>query len=145
MITLLKRLLVLVVLLKLLESGCHVRRRHASSAAVEAESRLEKMDEVGDASVLLAGENAPALELFIDPGPNNGRPRFPPSGDWKGFPPEDGTLSLRPGVREPVVYMLCDREWVEVGDATADHRGLLWPVEKVAEVGVLKSLGDTGL
>ena len=41
------------------------------------------------------------------------------------------------------MYILCEREWDEVGEAMADHRGLLCPVEKVAEVGVLKSLGDT--
>lgn len=73
-------------------------------------------------------------------GPKTGRGRLLPSGDWNGFPP-DGTLSRRPGVRLPA-YILCEREWDEVGDATPEpHRGLLWPVEKVADVGVLKSLG----
>ena len=38
--TWLKRLLALAAL-KLLESGCHVRRRHASSAALARESRGE--------------------------------------------------------------------------------------------------------
>jgi hypothetical protein len=34
---------------------------------------------------------------------------------------------------------------VEVGDAIPEpQRGLLWPVEKVADVGVLKSLGEAG-
>ena len=66
-----------------------------------------------------------------------------PWGDWNGLPPE-GTLRRRPGVLEPA-YMLWDREWDELGDATPDpHRGLPWPVEKVADVGVLKSLGDGG-
>jgi hypothetical protein len=76
--TLLKRLLALVVLLKLLVSGCQVRRRHASSAALEMESRREKMDEVGEASTLLAGEKAPGFELFIPPGPKTGRPMLAP-------------------------------------------------------------------
>lgn len=59
--------------------------------------------------------------------------------------PPEGTLSRRPGVRDPVAYMLWDLEWDEMGDATPDpQRGLLWPVEKVAEVGVLKSLGEMG-
>lgn len=61
------------------------------------------------------------------------------------MPPLDGTLRRRPGVRLPGVYMLCAREWEDVGEAIVDvHRGLLWPVEKVADVGVLNSLGDTG-
>jgi hypothetical protein len=41
--------------------------------------------------------------------------------------------------------MLWDREWEELGDMMEPHRGLFCPVEKVAEVGVLKSLGDGGL
>ena len=41
--------------------------------------------------------------------------------------------------------MLCALEWEEVGDAMVEvHRGLLWPVENVADVGVLNSLGETG-
>jgi hypothetical protein len=41
--------------------------------------------------------------------------------------------------------MLWDLEWEELGDATPEpQRGLPCPVEKVAEVGVLKSLGDGG-
>lgn len=57
----------------------------------------------------------------------------------------DGTLRRRPGVRFPDEYMLCDLECEVVGDAMPDaHRGLLWAVEKVADVGVLKSPGDGG-
>jgi hypothetical protein len=41
--------------------------------------------------------------------------------------------------------MLWDRECVATGDVTlALHRGLLWAVEKVAEVGVLYSPGLLG-
>jgi len=41
--------------------------------------------------------------------------------------------------------MLCDLEWDVVGDAMPEaHRGLLCAVEKVADVGVLKSPGDGG-
>jgi len=41
--------------------------------------------------------------------------------------------------------MLWDREWDETGEATPEpHRGLPWPAEKVAELGVLKSLGECG-
>ena len=48
----------------------------------------------------------------------------------------------------PVAYMLCDLEWDDVGEAKVDDAhlmlGLVCPVEKVAEVGVLKSPGETG-
>lgn len=56
--TLLRRLEGLVALLfwKLFESGCHVRRRHASSAFELIESRRENAEAVGDAIVLLEGE-----------------------------------------------------------------------------------------
>jgi len=57
----------------------------------------------------------------------------------------DGTLRRRPGVLLPAEYMLCDLEWDVVGDAMPEaHRGLLCAVEKVADVGVLKSPGDGG-
>lgn len=120
--TLLRRLLVLAAA-KLLESGCHVRRRQASST-LAMESRREKMEEVGEASTLGAGDKAPGLELLIGPGPKSARPRFAPWGDWKGLPP-DGTLRRRPGVRDPA-YMLCERECDEDGDAIPEpHFGLL--------------------
>lgn len=77
------------------------------------------------------------------PGPSSGPLEPGPWGDWKGFPPE-GTLSRRPGVREPATYMLCDLVWDEPGDIMGPHLGLFCPVEKVAEVGVLKSLGEGG-
>jgi hypothetical protein len=77
-------------------------------------------------------------------GPNIiGLPPVAP-GDWNGLFPE-GTLKRRPGVREPVVYMLWDREWEVAGEETpGPHRGLLCPVENVEEVGVPYSLGETG-
>lgn len=131
--------------LKLRLSGCQVLRRQASSEALDVDSRRTdqaELDAVGEETKLLLVEKTPALELFMVPGPNMGRPGMA-WGDWNGFAP-DGTLSRRPGVRVPVEYMLCDRECVEEGEARPDHRGLLWPVEKVAEVGVLNSLGDAG-
>ena len=98
---------------------------------------------VGEESrLLLAGEKAPELEVFMTPGAKEGRPTLTPAGAWKGLLPGAGTLRRRLGVRESV-YMLCEREWEDVGEAKPDHLGLLWPVEKVADVGVLKSLGDT--
>jgi len=126
-------------------SGCQVRRRQASSAALDAESRLDQFEfvEVGDSRLLWAGEKAPLFDEFIPPGPNMGPRRLPPCGEWNGLPP-DGTLSRRPGVLDPA-YMLCAREWDELGDATPEPQwGLFWPVEKVADVGVLKSLGEAG-
>lgn len=94
--------------------------------------------------LLFEDGNAAGCELLTSPGPNIGRPGAWPWGDWKGFAPE-GTLSRRPGVLLPGTYMLWDLEWVDVGDAMPEaHRGLLWAVENVAEVGVLKSLGDAG-
>lgn len=130
--------------LKLRLSGCQVLRRQASSAALEVDSRRTDQpeeDAVGDDTrLLLAGEKTPALELFMEPGANMGRPGKA-CGDWNGLPPA-GTLSRR--ARASVLYRLCDLECVDEGEANADHRGLLWPVEKVAEVGVLNSLGDAG-
>ena len=82
------------------------------------------------------------MEVLVEPGPKRGRPRLAPWGDWNGIPP--GTLRRRTGVL-PLAYMLWDLEWDDVGDAIAEpHRGLLCSVEKVAEVGVLNSLGETG-
>ena len=85
-----------------LVSGCHVRRRQASSFELEIESRRDQpdVDAVGEDSRLLGvGESNAELEAFIAPGPKMGRPT--PCGDWKGFPAPDGTLSRRPGVRLP--------------------------------------------
>jgi len=128
-------------------SGCQVRRLHASSAALPTESRLDQpeVDTVGDDSKLLwLGEYAPLFGTLRPGGPNTGPRRLPPCGDWNGFPPE-GTLNRRPGVLEPVAYMLWDLECDELGDATPEpQRGLPCPVENVADVGVLKSLGDGG-
>lgn len=130
-------------------SGCQVRRRHASSGLLDIDSRLAQgpVDAVGELTRLLfAGEKTPAFEAFIAPGPNIGRPMCRPWGDWKGFAP-DGTLRRRPGVLVPAEYMLsaCELEWDRVGDVIPEaHRGLVCPVEKVAEVGVLKSLGEGG-
>lgn len=126
-------------------SGCHVRLRQPSSAKDDVESLLDQVDVdvVGDASKLPCdGENAPALDELRVEEPNMGPLLLGPWGDWNGLPP-DGTLSRRPGVREPA-YMLWDREWDEPGDMTGPQRGLFWPVEKVADVGVLKSPGDGG-
>ncbi len=73
--TLLKRLLLLTA--KLVESGCHVRRLHSS--ACDIDSRLEEYTEdVGDPNMLLVGENAPGFEVFVGPGPKNGRPKAEP-------------------------------------------------------------------
>jgi hypothetical protein len=41
--------------------------------------------------------------------------------------------------------MLCGRDWDEPGDMAGHQRGLFCPVEKVADVGVLKSPGEGGL
>ena len=90
-----------------------MRRRQASSAWLDVESRRDQPDaaEVGDANMLpLPGES---VTEGIGPGPKTGRPRLAPMGDWKGLPP-DGTLNLRPGVRLPGAYMLCERECEEV-------------------------------
>lgn len=48
--------------------------------------------------LLVAGENAPVLELFIPP--KTGLLTGMPWGDWKGLAPE-GTLRRRPGVLAP--------------------------------------------
>lgn len=140
----------LSLLVPLCVSGCQVRRLQASSAALPIESRLDhpEFEAVGDESKLLwLGEYAPLFGTLSPAGPKWGPRRLPPWGDWNGLPPEgppDGTLRRRPGVLEPA-YMLCDRECEELGDATPEpQRGLPWPVENVAEVGVLKSLGDGG-
>jgi len=123
-----------------------VRLRHASSAVDDVESRLDQVDVevVGDPSRLLCdGEKAPELDEFTIDGPKTGALTPVPCGDWKGLPPE-GTLRRRPGVLEPA-YMLCAREWEDPGDMTGPQRGLFCPVEKVAEVGVLKSPGEGAL
>ncbi len=122
-------------------SGCHVRRRHASSAALDMDSRRDHPaeDTVGEERRLLLLEDAktPLLDELMGPGPKRGRPRPGAGATWNGLP-LDGTLSRRPGVRLPAAYMLWDREWEDVGDATPDpHLGLPWLVENVADVGVL--------
>lgn len=127
-------------------SGCQVRRRQVSSAKLESESRLDQplaFDTVGDASkVLWLGEKAPLLDVLIPGGPKRGFRTLAPCGDWNGLPPE-GTLRRRPGVLTPAAYILCGRAWEEFGDAMPGaHRGLFCPVEKVADVGVPKSLGE---
>lgn len=121
-----------------------MRRLHASSLLLETESRLDdqpEVDEVGDGTRLEpAGGKAAGCELFIWAGPNMGLP----GAVWNGFALE-GTLSRRPGVRLPALYILCERAWDDVGEAIPDaHRGLLCAVENVAEVGVLKSPGEGG-
>jgi len=86
-----------------LVSGCHVRRRQASSFELEMESRLDQpeVDAVGDDRRLPPfGERAAELEVFTTPGPKTGRPAAP-WGDWNGLPAPEGTLSRRPGVRLP--------------------------------------------
>lgn len=93
-------------------SGCQVRLRHASSATDDTESRLGQppLDTVGDARRPPggAGEKAPLFDVLSPEGPKG--PRWTgPCGDWKGLPP-DGTLRRRPGVLEPLLYMLCDLE-----------------------------------
>lgn len=128
-------------------SGCQVRLRHASSVLEEVESLLDQVDVgvVGDVSKLLlfcCGENGPALG---EPraGPKTGGRTPWPWGDWNGLL-LDGTLKRRLGVLDPA-YMLCERECELAGDMTDPHRGLFWPVENVAEVGVLKSPGEGAL
>lgn len=125
-------------------SGCHVRRRQASSAVLEMDSRLDQLalEVVGDdRRPLLSVENPPAPGELIMPGPKPGLPTLIPCGEWNGLLPE-GTLNRRPGVLEPA-YMLWDRECDEIGEATPEpHLGLLCSVEKVAEIGVLQSLGE---
>lgn len=110
------------------------------------ESLLDQVcvEAVGDDKRLpFPGENGAPWGESIGPGPKCGLPKLAPSGDWNGLPPPDGTLSRRPGVLEPPTYMLCDRECEEAGEATPEpHLGLVCSVEKVAEVGVLKSLGE---
>lgn len=126
-------------------SGCQVRRRQASSAALDMDSRRDQPteDTVGDEIMLpVPGEKTPALEAFMAPAPKSGLPRARFCGEWNGFPAAEGTLSLLPGVRLPEAYMLWAREWTDAGDAMPDHRGLLCPVENVPEVGVLNSLGE---
>jgi len=99
---------------------------------------------VGDDNKLLCdGEKAPALDELRAEAPKTGPRAAGPWGDWNGLPP-DGTLRRRPGVLEPPAYMLWDRECDEPGDMTGPQRGLFCPVEKVAEVGVLKSPGEGG-
>lgn len=123
-----------------------MRLRHASSAADDVESLLDQVDvdEVGDANrVFCDGESAPALDELSVEWPKPGTLTPGPCGDWNGLLLE-GTLRRRPGVLEPA-YMLCDREWGVPGDMTDPHRGLFCPVEKVEEVGVLKSPGEGGL
>lgn len=127
-------------------SGCQVRRRQASSATLDRESRRDQplaFDTVGDASrVLWLGEKAPLLDVLMPEGPKRGPRTLLPCGDWNGLPPE-GTLRRRPGVLAPATYILCERECEEFGDTIpGPHRGLFCPVEKVAEVGVPKSLGE---
>jgi hypothetical protein len=54
-------------------SGCQVLLLQASSAWLDIESlRPLKFDAVGDESMLLDGEKAPELELFMAPGPKTG-------------------------------------------------------------------------
>ena len=63
--------------LTVLLSGCQVRRRQASSGLLDMDSRRDQpeVDAVGDdIRLLLAGEKPPALEAFMEPGPNIGRP-----------------------------------------------------------------------
>ena len=126
-----------------------MRLLHASSALLEVES-LRPPHAVpgfdGEVARLLGvGEKAPTLELFIGPGPpNKGRPMAETLDGWKGFA-ADGTLRRRPWGRISGLYKLCEREWPPVGDAMPEpQRGLERPVEKVADIGVLKSLGDAG-
>jgi hypothetical protein len=93
------------------------------------------VEEVGLDTMLFDGENDPlAAALSWD---KTGGPLYAcPCGDWNGLP-DDGTDSLRPGVRVP--YKLVVRECEEIGECIPEpQRGLLCPVEKVAEVGVLK-------
>lgn len=46
-------------------------------------------------------------------------------------------------MRDPDGYIALLREYEVAGEPTTEpHLGLFWPVEKVAEVGVPKSLGD---
>lgn len=67
--------------LMLLLSGCHVRRRQASSGLLDIESRRDQFETVGEDTILpLAGEKAPIFEAFIEPGPNGGRPTGNPWG-----------------------------------------------------------------
>jgi hypothetical protein len=127
-------------------SGCQVLRRQSLSDNDSLRDHWE-VAEVGDEGIpLLVGGGAPTFEALAGPGlgPNIiGLPPVAP-GDWNGLFPE-GTLKRRPGVREPVVYMLWDREWEVAGEETpGPHRGLLCPVKNVEEVGVPYSLGETG-
>lgn len=129
-------------------SGCQVRRLQASSAAEDVESRRpDQADDGvgGEPRILLpAGEKGATFGLFTAFGAKITRLTGVPWGDWKGLAP-DGTLSRRPGVRAPDEYMLWDLECEVAGDAMTEfQRGLLWPVEKVAEVGVPKSVGEAG-
>lgn len=121
-----------------LVSGCHVRRLQASSEALVIDSLRDQIDPVvevvGLGMILLEGEKDPMLELK-GVKVEGGAYEFT-CGDWNGFP-ADGTDNLRPGVLCP--YRLAVRECEDIGDCSpeAPHRGLFWPVEKVAEVGVL--------
>ena len=131
------------LLVKLYEySGCaHVRRLQASSELLVTDSRLDQVDplvvEAGLDSILLDGESAPRLDEFMLF--NGGAPY--PCGDWNGFP-ADGTDNRRSRFRWPL-YRLCVLEWEEIGDCMPEpHLGLFWPVEKVAEVGVLNPEGE---
>lgn len=132
---------VLVGALKFRESGCHVLLRHASSCAFDdTESRLLPHAVVGDVMTVLPGEKA-GFDALMPWGTMTVWPTTAPGGPWKGCAPE-GTLRRRPGAIRLSVNMLWDRECEVVGDAIADQRGLLWLVEKVADVGVLKSPGE---
>lgn len=63
-------------------SGCQVRRRQASSAALEKDSRRADQpdeDTVGEETRLpFAGEKVPTLELLTGPGPNPALPGVMP-------------------------------------------------------------------
>lgn len=128
-------------------SGCQVRLLQ-SSDALEVESRRAErpVDRVGDVTTGPGADvKTPLLALLTGAGPNMGRAGRGPGGDWKTWTAE-GTLKRRPGVRAPLdEYMLWERECDVAGEAMPDaQRGLPWPVENVAEVGVPNSLGEGG-
>jgi hypothetical protein len=137
--------------LKLWLSGCHVRRLQASSATLLAVEprRLDHpaVEVVGEATMeAFGGAKATLCELLRGPAPPNmGLPgAFWKTPDWNGFGAE-GTLSRRPGVREPDVYMLWERECEDAGDIIpGTHLGLVCPVEKLDDVGVSYSVGEGG-
>lgn len=72
-------------------SECQVRLRQDSS-----DSRRDHC------SGAMLGEGEGAYAAALADVSTYGRPTGTPAGAWKGFAP-DGTLSLRPGVRVPVV------------------------------------------